>query len=227
MAQQYGPKIITDGLVLSLDAGDKNSYIGSGTTWSDLSGNGNNGTLTSGPTFSSDNSGYFSFDGTNDCVILTGDPFTAAQPSFTICLWLYWSGGTSAHRRIISWGDGSPGRFFYGFNTSSGKFDMGLGDVTVTPGFAHAPDANTWQHFAITNLGTTTSFYKNGELAGTGTHSNSTAITADQEVAIGQQYGANDEFFQGRMGTFCIYNKALSTKEVSQNFNAQRSRFGV
>ena len=63
-----GPNIIKDGLVLTLDASSQRSYPGSGTTWYDLSGNGNNGTLTNGPTFDSGNGGSIVFDGTNDYV---------------------------------------------------------------------------------------------------------------------------------------------------------------
>ena len=66
MSNNYGPKIITDGLVLCLDAADQNSYSGSGNTWTDLSGNGNNGTLINGPTFTSENYGSIIFDGSND-----------------------------------------------------------------------------------------------------------------------------------------------------------------
>lgn len=156
---------------------------------------------------------------------LPSAPFTAAQPNMTISLWQYWTGGTSYHRRWISWGAGG-GRFFYGFNTSSGKVDMGLGNQTVTPGFAYAPTANTWEHFAITNSGTTTSFYKNGELVGTGTHGNSTTIDGTSP-RIGRQYGSNAEFFQGRMGPFFVYNRTLNANEIRQLFNAHRSRYSV
>ena len=64
----HGPSIITQGLVLALDAADRNSYPGSGTTWTDLSGNGNTGTLTNGPTYNSANGGSIVFDGSNDYV---------------------------------------------------------------------------------------------------------------------------------------------------------------
>ena len=70
MSVSNGPSIVTSGLVLSLDAADKNSYPGSGTTWADLSGNTNNGTLTNGPTFSSANQGSIVFDGVDDSCIL-------------------------------------------------------------------------------------------------------------------------------------------------------------
>jgi len=72
MAIHRGPKIITNGLILCLDAASTKSYPGSGTTWFDRSGNGNNGVLTNGPTFSSTNGGSIVFDGTNDYVQVAG-----------------------------------------------------------------------------------------------------------------------------------------------------------
>ena len=65
MSYSNGPTIVTDGLVLALDAGDRNSYPGSGTTWNDLAGS-NNLTLYNSPSFSSNNGGHFLFDGAND-----------------------------------------------------------------------------------------------------------------------------------------------------------------
>jgi len=80
----HSPRIITDGLVLCLDAGNPKSYPGSGTTWTDLSGNGNNGTLTNGPTYNSGNLGSLVFDGVNDYVNL-GDLDLPAP--FTLSIW--------------------------------------------------------------------------------------------------------------------------------------------
>jgi hypothetical protein len=66
MAGSSGPDLVQNGLVLALDAADKNSYRGTGTTWSDLSGNNNTGTLTNGPTFNGGNGGSIVFDGVDD-----------------------------------------------------------------------------------------------------------------------------------------------------------------
>ena len=73
MAYRNGPKIVTDGLVLCLDAAIGKSYPGSGTSWTDLSGNGNNGTLQNTPTFNSANGGSLIFDAANDVVSLPND----------------------------------------------------------------------------------------------------------------------------------------------------------
>ena len=87
-----GPNIITDGLVLALDAANSRSYPGTGTTWSDLSGNGNSGTLTNGPTFNSGNGGSIVFDGVDDNISFSGNTFnyspgTSGEVSLEI--WVY------------------------------------------------------------------------------------------------------------------------------------------
>ena len=83
-----GPEVVEDGLVLALDAGNTKSYPGSGTTWTDLSGNGNNGTLTNGPTYSSSNGGSIVFDGVNDFVDISN--------SFQVST-VVWNDNTSSH----------------------------------------------------------------------------------------------------------------------------------
>jgi hypothetical protein len=70
MAYSDGPKIVTNGLVLALDAADRNSYPGSGTTWRDISGNNYSGSLINGTSFNSSNGGVFSFDGVDDYLSL-------------------------------------------------------------------------------------------------------------------------------------------------------------
>ena len=82
MALSHSPLIVTDGLVLCLDAANKKSYSGSGTTWTDRSGNGNNGTLVNGPTFDSGNGGSIDFDGVDDNVNLGNDSSFDLKVSF-------------------------------------------------------------------------------------------------------------------------------------------------
>jgi hypothetical protein len=86
MSGKTGPDIIESGLVLCLDAANKNSYRGSGTTWTDLSGNGNNGTLTNGPTFSAGNQGSIVFDGVDDYVEVSNASSLNASTQ-TISVW--------------------------------------------------------------------------------------------------------------------------------------------
>src|SRR6056300_382098 len=73
----YYGNIVTDGLVLNLDAARKDSYNRTGTTWNDISGNGNNGTLTNGPTFDSEDYGSIVFDGVDDYVTVSATPINS------------------------------------------------------------------------------------------------------------------------------------------------------
>ena len=88
MAIKHSPRIVTDGLVLYLDAANTKSYPGSGTTWTDISGKSNNGTLTNGPTFDSGNKGTIVFDGSNDYVSETsGLSDSLLQGDWSISFW--------------------------------------------------------------------------------------------------------------------------------------------
>ena len=84
----FSPRIVTSGLVLALDAADRNSYPRTGTTWTDLSGNGYNGTLTNSPTFSNSNGGSIIFDGTNDYTSTSLDLSLNNTNSVSISMWI-------------------------------------------------------------------------------------------------------------------------------------------
>ena len=120
MGVTYNPKIVTDGLVLALDAANVKSYPGSGTTWTDMSGNGNNVTLTNGPTFSSDNGGSIVFDGVNDTATLS-NPSTLSN--YTLSLWINII-SYSGERQLFSRVDESLGITTYG-----GKYMIYNGNI--------------------------------------------------------------------------------------------------
>ena len=88
MATKYSPKIITNGLVLSLDAANNKSYPRSGTTWTDLSGNNNTGTLTNGPTFNAGNQGSIVFDGVDDYISGGGSIIPVGTGDYYIESWI-------------------------------------------------------------------------------------------------------------------------------------------
>ena len=88
MGLSHSPRIVTDGLVFCVDAGDKMSYPGAGTTWTDLSKNRNNGTLTNGPTFNSANGGSISLDGSND-YISVGSFNEDSSQDLSVMVWVY------------------------------------------------------------------------------------------------------------------------------------------
>ncbi len=96
MSGKIGPDINENGLVLSLDAANYKSYTGSGTTWRDLSGNSNNGTLTNGPTFNAANMGAIVFDGTDDKVTISmNSSFIYGVSPFSLNAWIYVLGNQS------------------------------------------------------------------------------------------------------------------------------------
>jgi hypothetical protein len=105
MAGSSGPDLVQDGLILALDAADKNSYKGTGTLWNDLSGNVNNGTLTNGPSFNNSNGGTISFDGTDDYVSITNN--STLRPSTELTIEYIIKGTTpSGWCPIIGYGNG-------------------------------------------------------------------------------------------------------------------------
>ena len=230
MGASGGPDLVQDGLVLSLDAADKNSYPGSGTTWYDLSGNGNNGTLTNGPTFSSDKGGCIVFDGSNDYVNL-GTPSTLVTPGDQVSLsvWVFCHPDALVNRFLLCAGanqTNSP--YSIKFNNlahPTWTIDTSEGDTGT--GEAWSISSYEWVHLVGTYDGSNVKIYSNAVLknttakTGTPIHDGSTSLT------VGCNSGGAGGFFEGNIYCVQIYNKALSAKEVSQNFNAQRSRFGV
>ena len=132
MASAAGPNITTDGLVLHLDAANTNSYPGSGTTWTDISGKGHNGTLDNGPTFSSDNKGCIVLDGTNDYIsTINLSSFT----TFTIQMWIFDSRSASGDMDILTY-NGDSGSFT--FNGGNFRTDgNGLGARSTHIGSHH------------------------------------------------------------------------------------------
>jgi hypothetical protein len=166
MAFNYSPKVITDGLVLYLDAANQYSYPRSGTTWSDISRTGANGTLTNGPTFSSANGGSIAFDGTNDYV--TGSCNVSGQ-NITVNTWCYPT-TTGVYRTLIT------NQIFNGVMTgyaiqqrNNGTFWAAIGIWGVEGDFVqNIPySTNQWINLSMTYNGTTITVYRNGILFGT------------------------------------------------------------
>ena len=198
MAGFAGPNGIVDGLVLALDAGNTKSYPGSGTTWTDLSGNSNTGTLTNGPTYSSDNGGYLNFDGTDDYVNC-GDKETfkissqlTLEAFFNINSYNIWSG-------IIGKSNTAKGVYVMQLSPSAQRvrFSYNSGNpwtVNVIDG-NYALTTNQWVHSVITYDGTNVNFYINGALDKT---QNIGSITFDTgagfAVSLGQDPPGSNEF---------------------------------
>ena len=225
MGVSAGPDVIENGLVLALDASDINSYPGSGTTWYDLSGNGNNGTLTNGPTYSSDDGGYFSFDGSNDYVNCGNSTTLDMSTEVTLIHWLKWN--VSTWSPFIGKGT-SPTACNYRVWLGSDKgFDVELTNDNYKPLFTLTSTelpSNSWCCLGMRfkSDGTLSGFF-NGIKKNTVTKS--IGSTNSGNLLIGVDAGTS----HGGGGISCVqlYNRALSDSEIQQNFNALRGRFGI
>ncbi len=232
MSFSHSPKIVTDGLVLCLDAADKNSYPGSGTTWYDLSGNGNDGTLTNGPTFDSGNGGSIVFDGSNDYINLPYEDLCKDISTMSYSLW-FQVAAADARQGLISSHDESGGSYldaieieiqanntsFVGFRNANTTFYTAVHSTPYT--------LNTWHHLTAVITTTQIEYYKNGELVEINASwpDDSLVINSPSETLLLGRYAYL--YLNGKIAISRVYDRALSAKEVSQNFNAQRSRFGV
>jgi hypothetical protein len=229
MAFGNGPSIVTSGLVLSLDAADRNSYVGSGTVWRDMSGNNNTGTLTNGPTFSSANGGSIVFDGTNDHVLVnTAASIPTGATARTVNIWFFTNPST--------WAADVNNLFQYGGSTTRTSFGIDFAAYPVMEVWTYADDitfsssfAQTgWKNITVTYNGATTILvYENGSFKQTKTLAGALNTTATN-VWIGSLNPAiTAGFFTGSIATTQIHNRALSATEIAQNYNALKSRFNL
>jgi hypothetical protein len=227
MSVYGGPDIVDNGLVLYLDAANRRSYPGSGTSWTDVSGNGNNGTLTNGPTFNGDNGGSIVFDGVND--FMDSSFVIQAATSATLqsyCSWLY---GTTTSNNFFGSNADSTGKFHLILQfTSNGQLEFGGSFF----GGGGAPDStspvtvnanSTWNYGCVVKTAASTfDVYLNGQRVITG--ANRTA-NASSNFNFGRRWSTS--YVPSRIGKVHIYNRALTAAEILQNYNATRSRFGV
>jgi len=219
MSYRTGPKIVTDGLVLCLDAADRNSYAGSGSTWYDLSGSGNDGTI-NGATFDTNSTGIFDFNGSSNYTSISSTVDLAPRTGdFTFCSWINpdsWPG---------SWGPlfviGSYGGLWIG-KANTNYFVLRA--YSVANYIEHTlPTTGQWSHIAITREGTSAKLYYDSVLVDSGT----TSQDFIQNTAyIGTDGGG--AYFNGKIANVSFHKgKSLSPDEIKQNYNALKGRFGL
>jgi len=214
-----GENIVTNGLVLYLDAGYNPSYSGSGTNWYDISGYGNNGTLINGPTFNSGSGGSIVFDGTDDYVTFSQVPSLTNQ--LTMECWFYLNAIQGQNQnRLISNGDNYV---IYLASTSQLSFYMSnQGGYIYSTGNTFS---NSWNHIVATYNNTNRAIYINGVLK---TTSNASGNVPNGSILnIGAYQNQSVYTINGRMPIMRIYNRGLTDSEVLQNYNSQKGRFGL
>jgi len=223
MAFSYSPKIVTDGLVLYLDAGNSLSYPGSGTTWTDLSRSRTNAVLNNGPTFSN---GSIVFDGVDDYVNLP--PYTINGYSYTYEV-VGKFGNTSTY--IM---DHETPRIVLGVSPD------GTGNMYTYNKIAYYPNGPSWEAFGTYPMGDnlfhiitytidngTMKAYLDGVQSGNTANGASVYIgTSSTPVTLMSRYSVSN-FKSGTLASFKIYNRALTSQEVQQNYNALKTRFGL
>ena len=236
MAVGYNPKIVTSGLTLGLDAANIKSYAGSGTTWTDLSGSGINGTLTNSPTYNA--AGYFSFNYLNSNFVSFSNSsaiqFTGTA-NYTLEAWVYptrnpgannWTGIFDREDTSIGSRDGYNLYFLgsTGTNTffATERFVAGVGSAVVYT-IDQASSVNAWNYLVATYDGSTITLFHNNISRGTGISAGSITNTS-KTLTIGIRGG---QYFDGRIANCKMYNRALSTAEIAQNFNALRGRYAI
>jgi hypothetical protein len=231
MATQYAfGKIVTDGLVLALDAADRNSYPGSGTTWRDLSANNIIGTLTNGPTFNSANGGSIFTDGTDDWI---STPYSgSAADSYTFSVW-FKNDNYSEGKYLLGRGrDGAGSGWSLQLNITTGGIAQ-AGVVPTVPSVVGLGTTgtitlalNTWYHITgVWIAGSSIQCYVNGVLDGTTSTSGTSLRTSTNGWWIGSI--STSLFTSGYNAVAQVYNRALSASEIQQNYNAQKSRFNL
>jgi hypothetical protein len=222
MGAYAGPEIVEDGLVLALDAGNTKSYPGSGTTWYDLSGNGNNGNLVNGPTYDGSNGKSIVFDGSNDKVTFPNNTISTSA-GITAEVWFKTSSGTK-YQDIFDLDD-SYGVWIVTNYSASGKINTSFNTLTgyMTADYV----ANNWYQVVLSGSGTSNFMYLNGVQVGTASQTVATSINLNT-ARIGNVDGDRAaEYLVGNVSSLKLYNRALTASEIQQNFNANRSRFGI
>ena len=232
----HSPKIVTDGLVLALDAGNTKSYVSGSTTWFDKSGFANNGTLTNGPTFSSANGGSIVFDGVDDYIDLGSSVNSFMRTNLPITLEAFVFINTSSNNETIignTWA--STGLMIRKTSTNTIRFILvenggnyrGKDSPTITTGWYYI--VGTYNGNGINDLNNINIYINSSNLNSLGIFEGTvTTITPIRNTNIATTGdNGNFAFLNGKVATARIYNRALSPTEITQNFNALRGRFGI
>ena len=238
MSVAYNSSIVSDSLVLCLDAANAKSYPGSGTTWTDMSGSLNHGTLVNTPTYNANGTfgfdytqtEYVSFANTNSLMFLNLNQYTLES-------WIYPTidPGPSNWTGVFNRESTDVGAVRDGYNMfivqtggtniyfSTERFAGGT-TVSASETVANTSVLNIWHHVVSTFDGANVRFYRNGVLKSTSATTSNNITNNIQTLQVGQRGG---QYFRGLISNCRIYKRALTNEEILKNFNAIRGRFGI
>jgi hypothetical protein len=219
MAGNVAPNTVTDGLVFYLDAANNKSYISGSSTWTDISEFQRNGTLTNGPTFNTQSGGNIVFDGVDDYVTFS----TITNTVYTIEFWYKMFGNDGTYGYFASSGNNGLAIGEGGAGVGFGQFYYWNGTASVL--LATIPSTTNWNHICAL-INTTTN---NIQIFGNGNQlSTSTQTSMSTSVSnIGRFIFSNLNFLRGNLAVYRIYNRVLTTTEITQNYNATKGRYGL
>ena len=220
--------------VMCLDAGSRISYPGSGTTWTDLSGNGNTGTLINGPTYNSANGGAIVFDGVNDYVDVPAfSALSFGTGDFSISIWAKFSVLNSYQdlfgtgNNNVYMGTAKSGWILAYHGTNSINFSYQSSNSWIFDRIFGCTNAiNTWYKTDVTRESGIMKLYRNGALLYSVTQATN-IVSTESFVRIGGGYSSGSGLVNGSISSAVVYSRALSAAEISQNFNLLRGRYGI
>jgi hypothetical protein len=236
MAGKVAPNIVTNGLVLYLDAANPESYVSGSTAWNDISRGGNNGTLVNGPTFNSENGGSIVFDGVNDYITGSNNISISQTQPFTLEFWSNISAYSPANQAFCQLKTDTTYGFtvFASQNINYSGITFGSTNTWIKLKNSNIPIlTNTWYNIAITYNGSSAEISSNYRmylntqqqvLNNAGSLINLSQINNIGTIENGSRGIDN---LNGRISLFKIYNRALSAEEILQNYNATKTRFGL
>lgn len=230
-----GRRIVTTGLLLCVDAGNVRSYPGSGTTWIDLTGRGNNLTMSAGCTYSSSFSGVMSFNGSGTASIASTSDVAFSTGDYAIECWFRTTSSVSGYSFIFDVGAGTLQTIRFG-DTGFGNLLQTAANPTSTStvwstAITKTTALNAWYHGVLTRTSGTNTFWLNNSIQNINSGVNpstypftSFSDTSGSASATSLTLGSG---LTGNIGMLRVYNNALTSAQISQNFNATRGRYGI
>ena len=232
---QVGKTIWWDGVQLerASSATTFNPYYFGNTVWKDVSSNGNDSALVNidSQNYFSTNAGYIAFDGTNDYVSITQNSNTRLQNNYQTLSFFVYITSVGPNEAAFLWNVGAnPTGMFLFWSPTAINMQIQTGGTYINYPVSVTNALNTWMNitYIINNVGRTMTAYKNGALVGTSSQwSIFTPPNSVVELGSNRATGNAGDYIKGRVANVLVYNRALSAAEISQNYEADKSRFGL